>query len=130
MSKPAETYQQQLDRLKSRGLIVPNESFALHILEHHNYYRLSAFRFPFTPPADPDQFLPGTTFDQLWNLYHFDRGLRQLVMEGCKRVEISVRSRWAYELGHQLGPLAYLDNQHFADALIHARTLIKLDFMV
>ena len=36
MSKPAETYQQQLDRLKSRGLIVPNESFALHILEHHN----------------------------------------------------------------------------------------------
>ena len=51
-------------------------------------------------------------------------------MEGCKRVEISVRSRWAYELGHQLGPLAYLDNQHFADALIDARTLTKLDFMV
>jgi hypothetical protein len=65
VSNPAETYQQQLNRLKSRGLIVPNESFALHILEHHN-----SFRFPFTPPADPDQFLPGTTFDQLWNLYH------------------------------------------------------------
>jgi abortive infection bacteriophage resistance protein len=52
MSKPAETYQQQLDRLKSRGLIVPDEPFALHVLEHHNYYRLSAYRFPFTVVGD------------------------------------------------------------------------------
>ena len=127
MSKPAETYQQQIDRLKARGLAVTDEKQAGHILQHHNYYRLSAYRFPFTIAGNPDVFVPGTTFEQLWDLYHFDRGLRLLVMEGCKRAEISVRSRWAYELGHQLGPLAYLDNQHFADALVHAKTLTKLD---
>lgn len=127
MSRPAFTYQQQLDLLKSRGLIVPNEPLALQILEHHNYYRLSAYRFSFTVPGNPDQFVPGTTFDQIWNLYQFDRSLRQLVMEACKRIEISARSRWAYEIGHRLGPLAYTENRHFADALIHARTLTKLD---
>lgn len=127
MSKPAFTYQQQLDQLKSRGLDVPDEPFALHVLEHHNYYRLSAYRFSFTVPGNPDQFRPGITFNQLWDLYHFDRSLRQLVMEACKRVEISTRSRWAYELGHQLGALAYLENAHFSDPLIHARTLTKLD---
>lgn len=127
MSKPAITYQQQVDLLKSRGLIVPDEPFALHILEHHNYYRLSAYRFSFTVPGNPDQFRPGTTFAQLWDLYNFDRSLRQLVMEACKRVEISARSRWAYEIGHRLTPLAYLENAHFSDPLIHARTLTKLD---
>ncbi len=126
MSKPAKTYPDQLQILKERGLRVPDEPFALHCLEHHNYYRLSAYRFPYTLTAQPDQFQPGTTFNQLWNLYQFDRELRRLVIEGCKRVEISVRSRWAYEVGHQLGPLAYLQNQHFGDPLIHAKTLTKL----
>jgi abortive infection bacteriophage resistance protein len=126
MSKPAETYQQQLDRLKSRGLTVKDEPLALHILAHHNYYRLSAYRFPFTVAGDPDQFLPGITFEQVWHLYQFDRTLRHLVLEGCNRVEISVRSSWAYEIGHRLGPLSYLDNRHFNDPLTHARTLTKL----
>jgi abortive infection bacteriophage resistance protein len=127
MSKPAFTYRQQLDLLKARGLVVPDESQALHVLEHHNYYRLSAYRFPFTVPGQPDQFQPGVTFTQLWELYQFDRSLRHLVLEGCKRVEISVRSRLAFEIGHQLGPLSYLENRHFRDPLEHARTLTKLD---
>jgi abortive infection bacteriophage resistance protein len=126
VSKSPKTFPEQLALLKSRGLSIPDEAFATHCLTHHNYYRLSAYRFPFTVPGHPDQFQPGTTFFQIWELYHFDRALRRLILEGCKRVEISVRSRLAYEMGHQLGPLAYLENRHFQDALIHARTLTKL----
>ncbi len=127
MSKPALTYHQQLGLLKSRGLNVPDEAFALHVLEHHNYYRLSAYRFPFTVSGNPDLFKPGTEFNQIWALYEFDRNLRQLVMEACKHFEISVRSRWAYELAHQYNPLAYLENNLYADPLIHAKTLTKID---
>lgn len=126
MSKPAKTYREQLDILKTRGLLVHNEPFALHCLEHHNYYRLSPYRFPFTAPGNRDAFLPGTTFEQLWKLYAFDRKLRHLVIEACKSVEISLRARWAYQVGHALGPLGYLDNQHFSSPLVHARTLVKL----
>jgi abortive infection bacteriophage resistance protein len=126
VSKPAKNYQEQLNILKSRGLVVTDEPFALHCLAHHNYYRLSPYRFPFTVAGHPDQFLPGTTFQQIWDLYHFDRTLRQLLLEACKRVEISVRSRLAYEIGHQLGPLAYLDKKHFAAPHIHGKTLAKL----
>jgi abortive infection bacteriophage resistance protein len=126
MSKPAKTYQEQLDLLKSRGLIVQNEPFALHCLEHHNYYRLSPYRFPFTLPGNRDAFAPGVTFEQLWKLYIFDRKLRHLVIEACKGVEISLRAHWAYQVGHFLGPLGYLDNQHFSLPLVHARTLVKL----
>jgi abortive infection bacteriophage resistance protein len=40
-SKPPKTYPQQLEILKSRGLVVSDEPHALHCLEHHNYYRLA-----------------------------------------------------------------------------------------
>jgi len=126
-NKPAKTYVEQLQILKSRGLLVTDEARALHCLEHHNYYRLSAYRFPLTVQGDPDQFLPSTTFDDLWNLYHFDRTLRQFVAEAVKRVEISVRSRWAYVLSHNHGPQAYEHVTVFYNAQRHTDALARLD---
>lgn len=126
-NKPAKTYVEQLQILKNRGLIVADEPRALHCLEHHNYYRLSAYRFPLTIQGNPDQFLPGTTFDELWNLYHFDRTLRQFVAEAVKRVEISVRARWAYVLAHAHGPQAYEHAPVFRNPQRHTDALSKLD---
>ena len=126
-SKQAKTYPEQLEILKSRGLLVPDEARALHCLEHHNYYRLSAYRFPLTVAGNPDQFLPGVTFENLWDVYHFDRTLRSLVSEAVKRVEISVRSRWAYVLGHTYGPQAYENAAYFHNPRRHTESLAKLD---
>jgi len=126
-NKPAKTYAEQLQILKNRGLLVADEARALHCLEHHNYYRLSAYRFPLTVQGNPDQFLPGITFDDLWNLYHFDRTLRQFVAEAVKRVEISVRSRWAYVLAHIHGPQAYEHVTVFYHPQRHTDALARLD---
>lgn len=126
-SKSAKTYADQLGILASRGLVIADPVFAENCLRHHNYYRLSAYRFPLTVIGNPDEFLPGTTFEQLWQLYEFDRRLRHLVLEASKRVEISARSRWAYELGHAHGPHAYEDPSHFFPAALHTKALDKLD---
>ena len=126
-SKPPRTYPEQLSILESRGLVIDNRDFALHCLEHHNYYRISAYRFTLSAPANPDEFLPGTTFSDLWGLYCFDRQLRLLVMEALKRLEISVRSHWAYVLGHTHGSQAYESQTVFRNAYRHANALGKLD---
>jgi abortive infection bacteriophage resistance protein len=126
-NKPPKTYQEQLAIFKSRGLTVLDEPKALHCLEHHNYFRLSAYRFPLTVPGNADQFLAGTTFDDLWNLYHFDRALRQLVSEAVERVEISVRARWAYVLGHAHGQQAYEHAPVFSNPQRHTDALSRLD---
>lgn len=134
--KRFKTYQEQLEILKSRGLKVEDEAKALHILEHHNYYRISAYRFPFE--AAKDRFEAGTTFNQLWELYCFDRVLRQLVTEACKKVEISVRARWAHVLAERHGPQAYEKLDVFCDlsakekkrekaARFHMDNLLSLD---
>jgi abortive infection bacteriophage resistance protein len=126
-NKPPTTYARQLEILKHRGLVVTDEARALHCLQHHNYYRLSAYRFPITVQGNPDQFLPNTTFDDLWDLYHFDRTLRQLVSEAVKRVEISVRSRWAYVLAHAHGAQAYEYAPVFRNPTRHTDALARLD---
>lgn len=126
MPEAAKTYEEQITLLESRGLSVPDHASAIQWLRHHNYYRLSAYRFPFTKKGDPDTFLPGTTFDQIRALYRFDAQLRQLLFEACKCIEISIRARWAYEVGHQLGPLGYRDKRHFSRADDHDRAMERL----
>ena len=74
-NKPPRTYEEQLTILETRGLVVSDRAFALHCLEHYNYYRISAYRFTLTESGHPDQFLADTTFEQLWGLYCFDRNL-------------------------------------------------------
>lgn len=111
----------------NRGLLVPDVPFALHALEHHNYYRISAYRFPLSEPGSPDQFLSGSSFNDLWSLYHFDRTLRQFVLEAIQRLEVSVRSKWAYVLGHTYGSQAYEDPSIFRTPQQHTWLLAKLD---
>ena len=123
--KPFLSYDDQIALLESRGLSVPDHDLARHILQHHNYYRLSAYRFPFE--GAKDQFAPGSCFDDLWRLYRFDWGLRLLVGEACKSLEISVRARWAYELGKAHGELAYEMPSVFRHVQRHTQHLASLD---
>jgi abortive infection bacteriophage resistance protein len=114
--KPKKSYAEQLAILKTRGLEIEDEALALHVLAHHNYYRLSAYRLAFTSPKSPDKFPPGTQFRQIWRLYVFDQDLRRLVWSACERLEVSLRARWAYVLAHSLNdPLAYQAQVHFTD---------------
>ena len=126
-AKTAKTYAEQVAVLQSRGLVVDDLAFAVRCLTHHNYYRLSAYRFPLTVHGQPDVFLPGTKFEQLWALYEFDRRLRHFVLNAANRVEISVRSRWAYEVGHAHGPQAYENPACFKSGNYHQKTLTNLD---
>ena len=123
--KPFKSYEEQLQVLNERGLLIENKAEALHTLEHHNYYRISAYRFPFQDA--PDHFKKGTTFAQLWELYCFDRALRQLTNEACKALEISVRARWAHVLGGKYGAHAYENPSVFRSGSFYQNNLSRLD---
>lgn len=125
-SKDPKTYREQLQILKDRSLVIPDPAFALHCLEHLNYYRLSAYRMTFLLPGSTEDFQPGTSFCDLWKLYHFDQTLSRLVMDASKRVEVSIRSRWAYVLAHKYGAFAYEGVSNFK-RIHHQQMLDKLD---
>ncbi|WP_024304147.1 Abi family protein [Pseudogulbenkiania sp. MAI-1] len=109
-SKPATTHTQQVALLQQRGMIIDDPASAEFYLQHLNYYRLGAYWLPFESDHSTHAFRPGTSFGEVLNLYVFDRELRLLVLDAIERIEVSVRSQWAYQLAHQHGPHAHLDS--------------------
>lgn len=112
-NKPPLTLEQQLDQLSQRGLVCTDSAAALHYLGQLNYYRLGAYWLPFETDHASHRFKPGTRFADVLNLYVFDRELRLLVLDAIERVEVAIRTSWAYTLAHRYGPHAHLDAQLF-----------------
>lgn len=112
-SKPPLSHDAQLDRLIERGMTVPDRGRATHYLSVLNYYRLGAYWLPFEANHTTHAFRSGTSFDAVLDLYVFDRELRLLVMDALERIEIAVRTAWAYHMAHTHGPHCHLDRSFF-----------------
>ena len=68
--KPPLSVSDQTALLQSRGLIIPDLQRAKRYLSFVGYYRLAIYGKAFQIPDNPTHsFLPGTTFDNVWNLY-------------------------------------------------------------
>jgi len=131
-TKGALTYQQQLDQLKSRGMVVKDEQQALSNLANISYYRLSAYWHVFrlrnsAPNKLLDKFEPGTQFEQAVELYEFDRRLRLLVMDAIERTEVAVRTKIAYHLGYTYGAFAHNNATIFHPKFNHSKWLQKVE---
>ena len=109
----AKSYQEQISLLQERGLVIRDIQAAEQTLAHLNYYRLRLYSEPFFDPAQKPSFRQGTTLDHLLGLYRFDQKLREWTLAASKLVEVSVRSRLAYVIGHRLGPTDYLNIHNY-----------------
>ena len=118
-TKPHLTVDEQVELLRSRGLVIEDRQAAAHWLRMVGYYRLSGYWYPYRErrpdsllrpgqPTREDHFVDGTTFEQITELYDFDRRLKLLALEAVERIEISMRFRVGYTLGRR-GAYAHLD---------------------
>lgn len=115
--KPALSFKQQLDLLKSRGLTVGDDAAALRALERFGYYRLSGYWY--TLRSAPDKFAVGATFNQALFLYDFDRRLRLRVLDAIELAEIQARTAITYAMGHAFGPFGHCYARNFAASFDH-----------
>lgn len=99
-SKPPRSFSEQAELLRSYGLNAPRGSKAEFYLAHLNYYRLAAYRLPFEEDHKTHRLRPDTSFEDVLNLYMFDRALRLLMMDAIERIEVSIRTQMAYHLAH------------------------------
>lgn len=123
--KAATTYEQQLDILCRRGVVIEDEEKCVEILKNLNYYRLMAYFLPYK--QSDDTYAPGTSFLHVYRLYEFDRKLRRILFSALEEVEISLRSRFAYYHAHKYGPIGYLDANNFNAYHKHDKFKEQLD---
>ena len=102
--KEVKTFEEQLDILKDRNLIISDIDKALNILRNVNYYRLSGY-YPFfyIKNTSDCKFNTGTTFEDIYQLYCFDKELRVILFGLTQSLEIMVRTHLAYEIAHKYG---------------------------
>jgi abortive infection bacteriophage resistance protein len=112
-NKPFKTLDEQLELLKSRGVIIENEKNAKLHLTHINYYHLAVYVKSFQ--QSDENVCSGTTFDQILRLYQFDKKLRELLLDVLERIEISLKATIAYDvsLTKEDKRFWYADSSHF-----------------
>ena len=104
------SFEEQVTLLEKRGLVIdiPKDQ-VVFLFSQINYYHLEAYWFQFYDKKEKGHlFLPGTTFSQVWNVYCFDRKLRELIFHALERMEISIKTKFAYILAstyHSSHPL-------------------------
>ena len=126
-SKPALSYNDQIDLLKSRGMVIADEAKAEHLLAYTSYYRMSGYWHPLVDiPKENHQFKPGASFETAFQLYCFDRDLRKLVAGELEKVEIAVRAKMTYHLSHAIAPCWYAEPSAFSNSAVFTQTLGKI----
>lgn len=130
-TKPPLRFEKQIELLESRGLIIPNKDKALHYLSNISYYRLRAYMMPFQQPKDTNHlFKKETTFEDILNLYIFDRELRLLLFDAIERIEIAIRTQIIHQFSIVYGFNFYCDGKLYRDPKIFRHTMEKLFYEI
>jgi len=124
--KPALTYDDQIQLLKSRGLSIQDENKALHILQVISYYRLSGYWFPLLEDKVNHKFKSNAEFETAFNLYKFDREFRLLILGELEKIEVAVRSQMIQQLSLKISPFWFEDVSQFKKAHVHKKTIDKI----
>lgn len=104
--KYATTIEEQIQKLKDRGLIISDEEKAKEVLLDIGYYRFGSYLFPYelTYPGKKERthkLKNPTHFDDALELYYFDSDLRMLLLRYITRIEINLRTYITYYVSNQ-----------------------------
>lgn len=128
-TKPAIDIDAQIALLKERGLEVADDAVARHYLRFVGYYRLAGYAPPLQVNYNADgshRFLAGTTFEDVLDLYVFDRKLRLAVMDAVERIEVAVRALLSQAMSERHGPHWFMDCGHFVPSFRHGEFIRRV----
>ncbi len=122
-TKPALSVSDLIKFMEDKGLTVADRTKAERCLTYLGFYRQKIYTRPFEDTAR--KFRSGTTFDQVVEVYDFDRMLRLLCLDAIERIEVALRSHVINVMGSHGGPHFYYDEAFFEskDAVTSMRQL-------
>ena len=114
--KTFKTLDEQIDILKSRGLIINDLEKAKNILLRENYFFISGYRHLFMKSRKDDIFIQGTTFEELYAMFIFDRRVRNIFFKNLLIIENNTKSLMSYQLSKKYGykEKDYLNPKNFS----------------
>jgi len=108
IEKQFKNLNEQIDILRYKGLTIHDENYAKEVLFRENYFFLNGYRHLFMKSSSNKKFIDGTTFEELYSLFLFDRQFRNII-------ENNLKSILSYQLSKKYGYKEndYLKNKNF-----------------
>ncbi len=101
--KTFKTLDEQIGILKEKGLIINDEEKAKEILFRENYFFINGYRHLFQRDNYDAKFIAGTTFEELYATFIFDRNIRNIMFKYILIIENNVKSVIGYQMSRKYG---------------------------
>lgn len=95
LKKPL-TFDEQIGKLKSHGIVMTDIEKAKDILKRINYYRFTGYALQFRKDPAGSDYKEGTTFKIVYHLYRVDEILRDIFRRYIEKAEVYYRTQIAY----------------------------------
>ena len=122
-SKTPLDYEQLIQMLKERGLIIADEQKAIDHLRVISYFRLANYFRPMERDKENHLYKPNSYFENAINLYYFDKKLRGIIFSAVQSIEIALRSKMIHYVSLKYGAFWFMDSSLFKDKNIHEQCL-------
>lgn len=118
-----KTLDEQVEILRGKGLVINDEEQTKEILFRENYFFISGYRHLFMKSFKDSTFIPGTTFEELYAAFKFDRNLRNTMFKHLLIVENNIKSIISYTLSKKYGfkEKDYLNPKNFTQDKLRSR---------
>ena len=116
-----KTIDQQITILENKGMTITDVTKTKDLLLRENYFSISGYRHIFM--SQKGQFVPGTTFEELYSVFVFDRKLRNIFFKNILIVENNLKSIISYQLSKKYGfrDKDYLNPKNFKEDKLATR---------
>jgi len=94
---------EQIEIMKAKGLTVLDEDKARSILLRENYFFINGYRHLFMKSSNDKRFIPGSTFEEMYSLFTFDRRFRNIIFKNVLIIENNIKSIISYQLSKKYG---------------------------
>ncbi len=103
IQKQFKTLDEQLDIFRYKGLVISDEKYAKQVLLRENYFFINGYRHLFLKSQTDRVFKDGTTFEELYSLFLFDRSFRNILFKYLLVIENNLKSIVSYQLSKKYG---------------------------
>ncbi len=126
MPKPPFSIQDQITLLQGRNMSFRQVADAPHFLSNISYYRLKGYWWEMQDDNVNHHFQNGSFFEDVIDLYNFDRHFRLIVFNAIERIEIALRTKLIYHLSLAYGADWYLNPALFDKQKEYSSFLSKI----
>lgn len=103
LEKQFKTLDEQIEIFKHKGLVIEDEKYAKEVLLRENYFFLNGYRHLFYKSETEKKFIPGTSFEELYSMFLFDRSFRNVLFKYLLVIENNLKSITSYQLSKKYG---------------------------